>query len=694
MIINASDYASPSLLLLGRKLQKGKWGNAGTRQPRKYIDIITAFDIETCACPELPGNAMMYVWQWCFYYPDKPDDYIVIMGRTWDELRLFIQQLLPAIRAYDDRASMVVLVHNLAYEFQFLRTIYDFGPDEVFCLDSRKPAKATMYRKELELRCTYIHSNMSLAQYTKKMGVKHVKLSGEDYDYKKTRYPWTPLTEEERAYCAHDVIGLCEAYHAEMQLDGDNLATMPLTSTGYVRRICKRAMKHSSKWEIKNSQPDENLYPLLRDVFRGGDTHCNRYYSGFILEDVKSADRSSSYPDVMCNCQFPRGAFRQEQHPSEKKLEYLLSNNRAVLMRVAFTGLRQRDKYWGFPYVPYSKCQKAVRPLLDNGRILKADYLEIALCDIDLYIIRETYEWDRFEVQDLWSTYYGHLPTPLIMVTQEFYRDKTELKGVPGQEVYYTKRKNLLNSLYGMMAQNPVRQSIQFISSDPRQYVEADKPLEELLEENERRAFLTYQHGVYVTAWARLRLYEGQKLAGDNGVYCDTDSVKYINDIDWEPYNAQRIADSKASGSYATDPAGITHYMGVYEQEHTMARFRSWGAKKYAYQFEPGGKTYVTISGVNKGYGGPELDEHGGLEAFKPGFVFHRAGGTESVYNDHTKEYIQYADGHELELGPNILIRDSTYEVSVATDYDRLLKSRDMHIKLCKHLGLDPDEII
>lgn len=244
-----------------------------------------------------------------------------------------------------------------------------------------------------------------------------------------------------------------------------------------------------------------------------------------------------------------------------------------------------------------------------------------------------------------------------------------------------------------MMAQNPVRQSIQFIADDPRQYVEGERPLEELLEENERRAFLTYQHGVYVTAWARLRLYEGQKLAGDNGVYCDTDSVKYINDIDWTAYNAQRINDSTRSGSFADDPSGERHFMGVFEQEATMARFRSWGAKKYAYQLEPGGKTYVTISGVNKGYGGPELDDHGGLEAFKPGFIFHKAGGTESVYNDHTKEYIQYPGGHELELGPNILIRESTYEVSVATDYDRLLKSRDMHIKLCKHLGLDPDEI-
>ena len=694
MIINVSEI-NPARLLWGRKLQKGKVGNAGTREARKYIDIITAFDIETCACPELPDNAMMYVWQWAFYYPDKPDDYTVVIGRTWQELREFIRDLLPAVRAYDAKASMVVLVHNLAYEFQFLRTIYSFEPSEVFCLDSRKPAKATMHGKALEFRCTYIHSNMSLAQYTKKMGAKHCKLSGEDYDYKKTRYPWTELTEQEIAYCVHDVIGLCEAYDLEMQLDHDRLATMPLTSTGYVRRICKRAMKHASKWEIKNSQPDAELYPLLRDVFRGGDTHCNRFYAGFILHDVHSADRSSSYPDVMCNCQFPRGAFRRESQPSEKKLEYLLSHDRAVLLRVAFTGLRQKDKFWGFPYIPYSKCQKAVRPLIDNGRILKSEYLEIALCDIDLEIIRDTYTWDRFDVLDLWSTYYGHLPTPLIMVTQEFYKDKTELKGVKGQEVYYTKRKNLLNSLYGMMAQNPVRQSIQFMADDPRQYVEQERPIEELLEENERRAFLTYQHGVYVTAWARYRLYEGQKLAGENAIYCDTDSVKYIGDLDWSAYNAQRIADSTRSGSYADDPAGVRHYMGVYEQEQDYARFRSWGAKKYAYQYEVDGPTHVTISGVNKGYGGPELDEHGGLEAFQPGFVFHRAGGTESVYNDHTREYFPIGPhGEELEIGPNVLIRDSTYEVSVATDYDRLLKSRDMHIKLCKHLGLDPDEII
>ena len=449
MIINVEDLSRPADLLAGRKLQKGHVGNQGTMQQRKYIDVLTAFDIETSPCPELPGNAMMYVWQWCFYYPEKPDDYIVIIGRTWEQLQDFIRDLIPVIHAFDSKsASLVVLVHNLSYEFQFLRTIYDFMPTEVFCLDSRKPAKCTMYSKKLEFRCTFVHSNMSLSEYTKKMHVKHIKLSGEDFDYSKIRYPWTELTEDELQYCVHDVIGLCEAYSAEMELEGDRLATVPTTSTGYVRRICKRAMKHASYWEIKNSQPDEDLFTLLHDVFRGGDTHCNRYYAGHILYDVHSADRSSSYPDVMCNCKFPRGAFRKDSANTERRLNYLLDHGRAIIMRVGLHHVQLRDRFWGFPYIPFAKCKIATKPLLDNGRVLKADYVEMPICDIDYQILSETYEWSKMDILEMWSTYYGPLPTPLILTTQSLYRDKTELKGVTGQEVYYTKRKNLLNSLY------------------------------------------------------------------------------------------------------------------------------------------------------------------------------------------------------------------------------------------------------
>ena len=63
----------------------------------------------------------MYIWQWQF------SDRYTVMGRTWTELREFMSRLLDVV----GDETLVVLVHNLSYEFQFLRTIYDFQPDEV-----------------------------------------------------------------------------------------------------------------------------------------------------------------------------------------------------------------------------------------------------------------------------------------------------------------------------------------------------------------------------------------------------------------------------------------------------------------------------------------------------------------------------------------------------------------------------------
>ena len=61
---------------------------------------------------------------------------------------------------------------------------------------------------------------------------------------------------------------------------------------------------------------------------------------------------------------------------------------------------------------------------------------------------------------------------------------------------------------------------------------DADKESDEaILEKSNHRAFLAYQWGVWVTAWARWHLEEGIKLAHQKGaefIYCDTDSVKQV----------------------------------------------------------------------------------------------------------------------------------------------------------------------
>lgn len=420
--------------------QKRKRGNNGTRSGRTFLDIVTAFDIETSHVPGT-DEAGMYIWQWQFGME------YTVMGRTWDELRCLIRRILDTI---PEDKTLAVLVHNLSYEFQFLRTIYHFQPDEVFAVERRKILKCTMYDRRLEFRCTYLHSNMSLAAYLKKMGVQYQKL--DDFDYSKTRYPWTPLSQRELQYCQNDVLGLVEAFSLQCKRDGDNLQSSPLTSTGYVRRDAKRAMRLASRHLVPSIQPDLEQYRLLREVFRGGNTHANRYMVNYILENVKSADRSSSYPDVICNKLFPMTKMRWLGVP---KIEYIrrhIKAGHAVAFRVALWDVKMRDAYDGFPYLPRSKCYNIIDGVYDNGRVLAAAYLETSCTDVDWKIIQRQYKWKHIKgVRAMWA-HYGPLPRPLVLTAIEYYKAKTELKGVVSEdgsaEYQYDRSKELLNSLY------------------------------------------------------------------------------------------------------------------------------------------------------------------------------------------------------------------------------------------------------
>ena len=87
------------------------------------------------------------------------------------------------------------------------------------------------------------------------------------------------------------------------------------------------------------------------------------------------------------------------------------------------------------------------------------------------------------------------------------------------------------------------------------------------------------------------------------------------------------------------------------------------------------------MAGVGKRSGAAFLADHGGLDVFKPGFVFpYPAGGTNSIYRDETREVITI-DGHRLELGPNIYIEPSTYKLSPTPEYYANLEDPEVWIE-------------
>ena len=689
-------YAGDIQYITPNEYGGGLWRNIGV-QPRKpgnpktprktkkrqYADAIVTFDIETTRLtgeqhPAFAERDQAIMYSWCLHV----HGYLTIHGRTWEQLGEVLAKWAAELA---ESVRIVVYIHNLSFEFQFLRALYDFQADDVFAVERRRVLK-TDFLDCFELRCSYLHSNMSLAEYADKMQAAHGKLSGVEYDYKKIRYPWTPMSDREIEYQLTDCVALAECLKIEMELDGDNLYTVPATSTGYVRREVKKALAWSARVWIRDTLPDEEIFEMLHEAFRGGDTHANRYFVGRIIDNVKSADRSSSYPDVQCNHLFPMGSWTRldEYHTFPEIMRLINVRKKAMVLRIAFpNGCALADIYDGFPYLSYSKCRNVQKPSIDNGRILSADYLETTVTDVDLRIIVEQYTGD-ISILDGAFTRYGNLPEEYKTVIRRYYDNKTRLKDVEGEEVFYTKEKNKLNGIYGCSAQNPAKQSISFVSGgEGGDWVEGNETTAELLDESYKHAFQSFAWGVWTTAWARWELREGLKVVGrDNAIYCDTDSWKYIGEADWTAYNARCIAASTESKAFATDPKGKVHYMGVFEQERSYNQFATLGAKKYAYNFEPGGKTHVTIAGVTKRSGGAELDkgdEYGhGLERFcrlDPPFTFYEAGGLESLYNDHPTIGTIHIDGHDLTITPNVVIRESTYTLTQTAEYEFLLKS-------------------
>ena len=204
----------------------------------EYINIPLAFDIETSTIKDSGGEPLsfMYIWQFGI-------NGVTVYGRTWDEFNDFLNRLHDALYLgktdENKRRMAVIYVHNLAFEFAFAAPYLNI--ENVF---ARSPHHVVYFttKNDFEFRCSYFLTGKSLADVSKNTHTK--KLVG-DLDYNLIRHAKTPLTPQELAYCENDVIVLNEFIAQEIQRNGD-IAKIPLTKTGYVRR---EVLEHFKKWD-------------------------------------------------------------------------------------------------------------------------------------------------------------------------------------------------------------------------------------------------------------------------------------------------------------------------------------------------------------------------------------------------------------------------------------------------------------
>mgnify|MGYP000967164353 CR=1 FL=1 len=223
----------------------------------------------------------------------------------------------------------------------------------------------------------------------------------------------------------------------------------------------------------------------------------------------------------------------------------------------------------------FARLQQDDRSGVDNGRILSADSLETSITEVDFKIIHDMYDYDSMEIHEMYVCNKDYLPLEFRKLVLKYYSDKTWLKPVDGEvlnddDAYmYGKSKEKINALYGMMVTDIIKSP--FIFDGIGFEVDETVSKEDLMKKAYRNAFMSYAWGVYVTAYARERLYKACKHVGvKNFIYADTDSVKCFNDnIDLSPLNDELKKKAIENKAFAKDKKGNIHYMGVMEHDGT-----------------------------------------------------------------------------------------------------------------------------
>lgn len=590
-----------------------------TTKKISYFETAVSFDTETSSFYYNGKKAAsMYVWAMAF----ETD---VVYGRDWESFVETLSQLSTELEL-DDYKRLIIYVHNLAYEFQFMRKWFKWK--EVFAIDERRPVLA-LTENGIEFRCSLIESGLKLENLAKEAITRHeIKKMVGDLDYKKIRLSNTPITQKEWGYIVNDVL-VVSTYIRERIEDLGSITSIEKTKTGYVRSYCRKNCLGGKNWYkyrglISRLTITPEEYAMLKEAFSGGFTHANANYVNQLLDDVTSFDFSSSYPAVMLLEEFPMSKGKVVDVTDINQLEWHLRNS-CCLLTVSLKGLKSKTKYEN--YLSASKCTKIAKPKINNGRVVEAEEIETTITNIDFEIVRRMYSWDSICIIKMIAYKKARLPKPLAEAILKLYVDKTKLKGDETKLLQYALSKSMLNACYGMMVTDIVREDVTYTTDwkDPYDGMTIEQKLQTIKHNMEtdiskynisKKRFLFYPWGVWVTAYARRNLFTGILNCKEDYIYSDTDSIKIFNaDKHFEyinRYNQRMEEKRKAACKYygwdenALSPEvtegkdkGKKKPLGDWDYDGHYTHFKTLGAKRY-FVTNDKNEYKLTMAGVDK----------------------------------------------------------------------------------------------
>lgn len=667
-----------------------------TNKKIAYYEIVTSFDIETTSTIQNGQKfAFMYIWQFAF-------ENVLIYGRTWEEYQHFVSKLVEILHL-NEYKRLIIYVHNLGYEFQFMRKYFKWADKGVFAVDTREPIKA-LTTNGIEYKDSYILAGLNLDHVAKNLQHHKIKKLVGNLDYTQIRTCKTHLTNDELAYCANDVKIVVAYIHEQIDEYGD-ITKIPLTNTGRVRRYTRQQVYFNGQKQHRKTSGQYKKYRELMDTltlspfeyqqlkraFQGGFTHANANKQGKVIDNVTSYDFTSSYPTVMVTEQFPMSRGFRPKIKNRKDFDFYREHY-CLVFDIKFTNLFPKIKQEH--YLSSSKCDCSKDMIEDNGRIFSASTVETTITNVDYEIIERAYEWDKAQVSNVIAYRKDYLPKNLIKAIIHLYKNKTKLKGVPEKRPEYMRSKGMLNSMYGMSVTNIVHEENNY-NDDEWTKSEPNLKKEIVKYNHSKTRFLFYPWGVFVTAYARRNLWTGIISAGNDYCYSDTDSIKIEHGQKHLPYikRYNKVVKNKVEkicGEYGLDIKDFEPFtikgkqkpIGYWDSEGVYDKFKTLGAKRYLV-FQ-NGKLMLTCAGLSKSKGVDYLLKVSNNNIDKAFQIFNDemtvpaefTGKLTHTYIDEpVKALVTDIDGNKVEVNPlsGIHLAPTEFTLSISKLYNQYL---------------------
>ena len=614
---------------------------------------------------------------------DRQDNYIVLWTLT---IRVFSRNLVTlygqkpsdcaeCLKRIQDNLrgeQSFFYIHNLSYDWVFLRKFLfaRFG-DPVYQLNTKPHFPIYIeFDNGIILRDSLILAQRTLEKWADDLDVEHKKAVG-TFDYDQIRDQNGHFTAIELHYAEHDTLAGAECIDKMKETLNKQIFSMPWTATGIVREgVRKTGQKNNGhKYFLRNALTLPQLM-MAKKVYHGGYTHGNRaFYAYTICEDnyglIKCYDFASSYPYVMLSEKYPAEKFMEMENCSIRAI--LDDDQTAYMFKLIGIDVKLKDYRHPMPALQYSKTVKCINPIVDNGRILECAYMEIYLNEVDLAVIADQYEFGKHICTEVLAAYKDYLPRWLTDYVYQLFEQKTQLKG--GDPVQYAIAKSMLNSIYGLHVQFPIKDDIVEDYRTGEYHIKEIDRQEKYDEYCKKWTTVTpYQVGCWVTSYAfrNLLLGLGKCVDYENGgewLYSDTDSCYAVR---WDEkkiaeYN-QMCKDKLLKNGYGPVLHNDREYwLGCAELDGIYSEFRLIGAKRYCVRDKASGELKITVAGVPKKTGAKCLKDD--IENFRDGFIFDGKTTGKKLHTHLFQDEI-FIDEHGNEIGDSIDLSDNDYTLS------------------------------